>query len=765
MSGAQAKELLVEVGVEEMPARVVAPLGVYFARQMQERLTADGFSGAGDKTAVEWFATPRRLAFRLANLLQRLPDRVVERKGPSVAAAYDDGGNPTAAATGFAKSCGVALADVEQRDGRLYCRSKVAGLSLRERVEHNVKQVLAAAPLSERMRWQSQKPAAAACEFIRPVRWLLALYGSDVLEMEVLGVRAGGVSRGHRCGDGRPVEVAGAAAGVYERALEQNGVIVSFERREAMIAAMLGDAFPAPDDDKGAHARAAFLHELENFCGAELDEHGGGAIEALIRENAAMVEWPHAVIGSFDEAFAGRLPRSLIIQALVKNQKFFLGIDRNAGLANRFLVITNTKSCAESCAESCGRIRRGFERVARPRLNDAAFFLEQDTRAGLERRLQELGQVVFHKDLGSLADKVARITQLAAVIAASLRQADANFAVDDRVLGDAARLCKADLLSDTVREYPALEGEIGAYCARREGDDAVAAVIAEHCMPRTATAPLPATAEGCVLALADRLDTLAGIFGVGTRVSGSKDPYALRRASIGVIRLILALGRRVEEAGAAGLDFDMFELIDIAAAGYERQLKRPLENTAAVKQYLLERLKNYYPVHKPPPRLPSDQVEAAMAVSPERLLDLDARLAAINRYSQMPQMEVLIAANKRISNILKKNAAEAGDQTIDEGVMKDDAERLLYRSLRACADSVTELADRRRYREALENLVGLHQPIGRFFDEVLVMERDEAVRRNRINLLRAVRALFMRIGDFSKLTPHSGKARAEDAPR
>ncbi len=737
MSDTQAnKSLLAEVGVEELPARVVAALGADFARRLQDMLIADGFKQAADDT-TRWFATPRRLAVRLCAIAERLPPRAVERKGPALTAAYDDSGKPTAAALGFAKSCGAELSELEQKDGRLCHQHTAPGLQLHEQLGQYIEQALAAAPLSERMRW-GDKPHT----FIRPIHWILAVHADTPLEIDVMGIRSAGVSYGHRFY--HPGSIAIKSAEAYEQTLETEGkVIVAQEKRQTMIRKMYDDTFPAADgaDD----AQADFLRQLKNFYGG--DENHGDAIDALAAENAAMVEWPYPVCGSFDKTFCDSLPRPVIIQALIKNQKFFLGLDRNAKLSNRFLIISNVEGDAD------GNMQKGFERVAHPRLNDAAFFLRKDTEAGLDSFLPQLAKVIFHRELGTLADKSERLGEVAAAIARVLQSAGDDITLDTDALARAARLCKADLMTDTVREYPALEGAIGAYCARQQGDAAAGNIIAEHYMPRQAGAGLPQSTEGSILAIADRADTLAGIFAVGIRPSGSKDPFALRRAGIGVIRLILALGARLEKAGAAQPEFNLFALIDSAIAAYEKQLKRRFEpeNINAAKTYLLERIRGCYPTadtaHAPSP----DQIEAAMAIRPERLLDLNGRLAAICRFGRMPQMGTLIAANKRIGNILKKNAAEADSGEIEEHILKDEAERALYESLRACSESVTQLAKEQKYADALDKLVGLRAPIGTFFDEVLVMDDDHTVRRNRINLLHKVRALFMCIGDFSKL--------------
>lgn len=731
-SGAN-KSLLVEVGVEEMPARVVTLLGTDFARRIEEKLIADGFKQIAD-SKTQWFATPRRLAVRLSDIVAQLPPRTIERKGPALTAAYDDNGKSTSAAMGFAESCGVAVSDLEQKNGRLYHQYTAPGLQLHEKLGQYVEQALSDAPLSERMRW-GDKPYT----FIRPLHWVLALHADTPLQIEVMGIRSGGGSYGHRFY--HPDRIVIKTAEAYEHTLETEGkVIVAQEKRQTMIKKMYDDTFPAADhvDD----VRTDFLRQLGNLYANDSDS----VIDALVAENAAMVEWPYPICGLFDKTFCHSLPQPVIIQALMKNQKFFLGPEQDKNLSNRFLIISNVKG------DASGAMQKGFERVAHPRLNDAAFFLRKDIGAGLDSHLSQLARVVFHRELGTLADKSDRLGKIAATIARLLQSASGNIKLNADALARAALLCKADLMTDTVREYPALEGEIGAYCLRQQGHDTVADIIAEHYMPRQAGGSLPQSMEGNILATADRLDTLAGIFAIGIRPSGSKDPFALRRAAMGMIRLILSLGERVKKDFAIQPAFNLFALIDTAIAAYQRQLKKKFEreNIDAVKTYLLERMRAYYPTMDTAQALSPDQVEAAMSIDPEYLLDFNGRLMAINRFGQMPQMETLVAANKRISNILRKNADNSGGE-IDESILEDEAEWALYKSLQSCSETVKQLAKEQKYMDTLDKLVGLHAPIDRFFDEVLVMDKDKTVQRNRINLLHKVRTLFMCIGDFSKL--------------
>ena len=686
MSARAPQTLVVEIGVEELPPSRLHALGEAFAANLAAAFGDDGF----ELSAHQGFATPRRLAARLSGLSANQAERVIERKGPALERAYDDAGQPTSAALGFAKSCGVAVGELQVTDdGKRVClRRKEAGAGVRALLQEKVRGAMSALPVDKRMRWGD-----AAHEFIRPVRWVLALYGDEPLAIEIMGVRSGGDTRGHRRHAPGPLRVPDADA--YEDVLENRGkVIASFTERRRRIA-------------------------------AQIESAGGGRAltdEALLDEVTAMTEWPSAVAARFDPSLLS-LPAEVIVEVLAHDQKFFPLADADGRLTSGFVAVANVE-CASPEA-----IRRGYERVVSPRLADAAFFFEQDRRRGLASGVAELEGVSFHKKLGSLADKTRRLERLGGLLAEGL----GGVAADD--VRRAATLCKADLVTDVVREYPKLEGVIGGYYARAAGEcEAVACAVAEHRKPRRAGGELPQSGAGTLLAVADRLDTLVGIVGAGEKPSGSKDPYGLRRAGLALVRLVLE----------KRLDLDLDEWIAHAAAGYDGALDPA--NVASLPGYLLERVRGYYAERG----CGADEVAAAAAVRPLQLLDLDARLAAVRRFKALPQTASLTAANKRIRNILEKDARhDAGG--VDARALRHDAESGLYREYCARRERIAALAERRAYLEALNVLVELHEPINRFFDEVLVMSEDEAERRNRIGLLREVRSLFTCIADFSKL--------------
>ncbi|MDD9868360.1 MAG: glycine--tRNA ligase subunit beta [Gammaproteobacteria bacterium] len=699
------RSLLVEIGTEELPPPQLQALGEAFAAALAGAFERDGFRFAQTTP----FATPRRLAVHIAELPERGPGRVTERKGPSLDRCYDEHKQPTPAALGFARSCGVALEDLQvSDDNRLCLRRRETGAAVQELLEAHIAAALQALPAGRRMRW-----GAAAHEFIRPVRWVLALYGGEAAPVRVLGVRAGAVTHGHRQHCPQPLPVRDADA--WEDTLETEGrVIASFAKRRRRIAAQV---------ERAAEGRA--------LVG-----------DALLDEVTAMTEWPAAIAARFNPSFLS-LPAEVIIEVLEHDQKFFPTADAGGALLPDFVAVANIESAAPE------NIRRGYERVVAPRLSDAAFFFAQDQKRTLESRLPELGGILFHRKLGSLADKTRRLEQLVGQLAEHLAE-QLNTPAEDAVR--AAHLCKADLATDMVREYPALEGVIGRYYALADGESgAVAAAISGHRLPRRAGGALAPTAAGALLALADRLDTLAGIVGAGELPSGSKDPYGLRRAGAAVVRIVLE----------KQLDLDLGDWIARAAGAYG-ELPDP-DGIARLPGYLLDRIRGHYLERG----CAADEIAAAMAVRPLQLLDLDARLAAVRHFKALPQTGSLTLANKRIRNILKKDGAAdapaaaedapaANAATAANGGAGDDAESALQRAFRDRRRRVNDLAGRRDYLGALNTLVELREPIDRFFDEVLVMSEDENERRSRIGLLRDIHSLFTCIADFSKLDAKPG---------
>jgi glycyl-tRNA synthetase beta chain len=685
----EQRDLLIEVGTEELPPRALRKLSEAFAKGLSAELTAKNLRHGN----IQRFATPRRLAVLVRDLHANQPDQVLERRGPSLAAAYDQDGRPTKAAQGFARSCGVDLDALETRNtdqgAWLYYRSSRPGLPAGALLPAMVGTTLAKLPIPKRMRW-----GAGEAEFVRPVHWLVLLFGDEVLRTEILGVQTDRQTRGHRYHHPEPLTI-GAPAD-YAALLENDGkVIADFDLRRARICQQ--------------------VEGLASSLGGEarLDDD-------LLDEVTALVEWPQALAGSFDASFLD-IPPEVLITTMQDNQRYFPVISQGR-LLPHFIAISNIESADPDA------VRAGNERVIRPRFIDAAFFWAQDRKVSLESRRAALETVVFQQQLGTLLDKSRRVEELAASLAEQL-------CVDVAHARRAAALAKCDLLTQMVFEFPTLQGVMGRYYAAGDGEpEAVSVALDEQYMPRHAGDALPQTGVGQVLALAERLDTLVGIFAIGHRPTGEKDPFGLRRAALGVLRII------IERA----LDLDLEAMLQRAAEG----LADRLDATAAVPEtleYVMERLRTYYLDRDIAP----DVINAVMARQPTRPLDFDRRVRAVQAFRRLPEAESLASANKRISNILRQSGLAA--TSLDEQLLRDDAERELHGRVQRLSREVEPLFEMGKYEQALAHLAALRQPVDRFFDEVLVMADDEALKRNRIALLDRLGSLFLRVADLSRL--------------
>ncbi|MDQ3731628.1 MAG: glycine--tRNA ligase subunit beta [Pseudomonadota bacterium] len=683
--------LLLEIGTEELPPRALPLLS---------KALEEGLLGEFDRAGLTYggarrFATPRRLAVRLENLSSQQPDQFIERKGPALAAAFDKHGAPSKAAEGFARSCGVDVASLQRvetkRGARLYYRLTRPGEATRSLLPAMVAGVLANLPISKRMRW-----GAGEAEFVRPVHWIVLLFGEEVVDANILGVRTGRQTAGHRFH--HPGSLVIAAPAQYEVLLEAQGkVLADFDLRRARIR-----------------------QQVEGLADTL---HGRGVIdEALLDEVTALVEWPQALTGDFDPQFL-EMPPEVLITTMQGNQRYFPVVSPAAKLLPHFIAVSNVESQAPEV------VRAGNERVLRPRFNDAAFFWRQDRKIKLESRREALKNVVFQERLGSLFDKTARTERLATFIASRL-------AMNVDQARRAAVLSKCDLVTDMVFEFPDLQGIMGRYYAAYDGEpDAVAIALDEQYMPRHAGDALPCTPIGQVLALADRLDTLIGIFAVGYRPTGEKDPYGLRRAALGVLRLVIE----------RELELDLEIALREAASG----LPAPLDAAQAIPDtfdYIMERLKTYYSERGIAP----DVFNAVDACRPTRPLDFDRRVRAVQVFRELPEAQRLIGANKRIVNILRQ-ATEAVPRALDEALLQESAERELYRQVETARRKVEPLFEQGHYRQALTELASLRAVVDRFFDEVMVMSDDKQLKSNRIALLQQVSDLFLRSADISRL--------------
>lgn len=694
----ETRDLLIEIGTEELPPKALLRLSRAFSDGVRKGLIqADLAFGE-----VHDYAAPRRLAVWIEAVAATQADREQIRRGPALAAAFDDEGNPTPGAQGFARSCGVGVEQLEKletdKGAWLVHRVMERGRGTAELIPDIVDRALGQLPIPKRMRW-----GAGTAEFVRPVHWVVLLFGDEVIDAEILGVRSGRETRGHRFHHPAPIYIGEPAA--YAPLLQTEGrVLADFaERREAIRGQVI---------EAGVAA-------------------GGRALidEDLLDEVTALVEWPVAVVGDFETRFL-EVPSEALISTMQDNQKYFPVVDAQGRLLPHFITISNIVS------RDPAQVKAGNERVVRPRLTDAAFFWNQDRRQRLGARIDRLGTMVFQSRLGTLLDKQKRVARLAAHIAAAL-------GADPRLAERAAMLAKCDLLTQMVFEFPELQGVMGRYYAQHDGEpEEVAQAIDEQYRPRFAGDALPETATGQALAIADRLDTLVGIFAIGQPPTGDKDPFALRRAALGVLRILIE----------RKLDLDLVELLGEAGKEISATLKLNRENIekviADVFIFMMERLRAYYTDIGISP----DVFEAVVLAPkpPTRPIDFDARLHAVTEFRALPEAESLAAANKRIGNILRKTE-EAIPAAVAAERLVDAAERDLAKGLDALRGEVESAFDRGDYTTGLRRLAALREPVDRFFDNVMVMAEDAALRANRLALLQQLQSLFLRAADLSRL--------------
>ena len=681
-----AKDFLVELGTEELPPKALKSLGEAFLAGIEKGLKAAGLT----YSAARYYAAPRRLAVQIDQLAVQQPDRTVNLDGPPLQAAFDASGNPTQAALGFAKKCGVDLAQIDQSGPKLKFSQSIPGQPAVGLLPGIVEASLNELPIPKRMRWAARRE-----EFVRPTQWLVMLFGDEVVECEILTRKAGRESRGHRFHN--PDNVLISSPANYLEDLRSAHVLADFAERREIIA-----------------KRVAELAA----------EQKGSAIvpPALLDEVTALVEWPVPLVCSFEERFLA-VPQEALITTMQDNQKYFCLLDANGKLLPRFITVANVQSKAPE------HIVSGNEKVVRPRLTDAEFFFKQDQKQPLERFNERLKNVVFQAQLGTVFDKAERVSALAAFIA-------------ERIGGDAKNaaragiLSKCDLATEMVGEFPEMQGIAGYYYATAGGEaNDVALALNEQYMPRGAGAELPGTLTGAAVAVADKLDTLVGIFGIGMLPTGSKDPYALRRAALGVLRILIE----------KQLDLDLGETIAFAVGQYGDKVKA--EGLAAqVQDFIFDRLRARYEDEG----VDVAVYQAVRALTPTAPLDFDQRVQAVQAFRQLPEAEALAAANKRVSNILAKAEGEV-PQSVNAGLLNEAAEKALGSAVAAAEGEVAPLARARDYRSALARLAALRAPVDAFFEEVLVNADDSAVRANRYALLAKLRGLFLGVADISLL--------------
>lgn len=692
MSGATAT-LLFELGMEELPPGALDTLSDRLAEAL-----ADGLDRAGvSHGEVRALGAPRRLAVQIEAVARRQPDRDFERRGPARAVAFDETGAPTRAAEGFARSCGVdvdQLETIETDEGAwLVHRGTETGRDTDALLPALIDHALTQLPIPKRMRWGDQ-----SSEFVRPVHWVVLMLDQAVVPTEVFGVASGRDSRGHRFHHPGPVSL--ADAGDYTAAMRAAHVLVDrTDRRD---------------------------HILEGVR-AEGEAIGGHAVidTELLDEVNALVEWPSVLSGSFDEAFL-RVPPEALISSMQGHQRYFPVRDADGHLLPRFITVANIDS------RDRARVIAGNERVIRPRLADAAFFWDQDRARSLESRLPALEQVVFQKQLGSIAEKSARVAALAA------RYAE-RFETDAHQAQRAARLAKADLLTEMVDEFPELQGVMGRYYAREDGEaTAVAAALDEIYQPRFAADAVAASPLGRLLAVAERADTLVGIFAIGKAPTGAKDPFALRRAAVGLLRSLIEGEHAIDLAA-------LFQ----AAAAQQPAALAAAEQVEPLVEFCLERLRGVYQEAGYGAEL-FEAVRSVRAPGTLTPLDFDRRLRACHDFARLPAAGSLASANKRIRNILRKAGSEI-PATVDKTRLDELAEQALESALGSRAPAVEALIQRGAYSEALAQLAELREPVDRFFDQVMVMSEDPAIQANRLALLQRLQDQFLAVADVSAL--------------
>jgi glycyl-tRNA synthetase beta chain len=689
-----APELLVEIGTEELPPKALLALGQALGRELHGALARAQLL-ENDQTEYRNFAAPRRLAVRIPGVRRKQPDQDLERRGPAIQAAFDDSGAPTRAAQGFATSCGVTVEQLQRvRTGKgewLVHRHREPGRTAAALIPELLQHALGRLPIPRHMRWGDLD-----AEFVRPVHWLVLLHGDRVIPAELLSVHAGRDSRGHRFH--HPGRLRVKHARDYEGVLKKSGFVIAdfAERRERIRAGVM----------KLAAKEAGRAHIEED----------------LLDEVASLVEWPEPILGRFDAEYLD-VPHEALVSTMQANQKYFPVVDSKNRLLPCFLTVSNIRSRRKAV------VREGNERVLRARFADAQFFWNTDRKQKLESRVAALKDVVFHVRLGSVYDKTERIGRLGGIIAEQLGGARAE-------AERAAILCKADLLSGMVGEFPELQGIMGRYYALHDGEPkAVAEAIEEHYWPRFAGDLVAPSTAGRALAIADRLDTLTGIFAVGEVPTGEKDPFALRRAALGALRTMIE----------ARLDLDLRALLDEAVQPHQG-LPRSRGAAEQVYEFMMERLRAYYADAGVRP----DVFESVRVCNPSKPFDFGLRVTAVMAFLKMKEAASLTAANKRIRNILKQGEQLEWDH-VSEVLLQEPAEKVLAAKVKALREELAPLFEGGDYTAAMKKLAALRPQVDDFFDRVMVMVDEEAVRDNRLALLSGLSELFLRVADLSKL--------------
>ncbi len=687
-------DLLIELGTEDLPPKSLTKLTQSLAAGIRQGLEKVQLHFG----AIRTYATPRRMAVVVDDLQTRQQNTLVERRGPALTSAFDEDGNATSAAQGFARSCGVKVDDLEKlettKGAWLVFKQRQLGRETAEMIPELLQQAIHALPIAKRMRWGS-----IVGEFVRPVHWLVLLFGDDVIPFEFLGVTSCRDSQGHRFH--HPGTICVHSPQTYVSQLATEGYVLA--------------------------DMAVRRDTIRNQVSQLATELGGQVVmsEALLDEVTGMVEWPVALSGSYDKRFLA-LPIEVLICSMEIHQKYFAVSDEYGHLLPHFITVCNINSHDQD------QVVAGNERVILPRLSDAEFFWQQDRRHPLADRRQQLKTIVFHNKLGSVFDKSARIVKLVAIIA---KEVGADIKLAER----AAWLAKCDLVTEIVSEFPDLQGIMGHHYAQADGEQMeVAQALDEQYLPRFSGDKLPQTKTGQVLGLADKLETLVGLFGIGEPPTAVKDPFALRRAALGILRIIIE----------CKLDIDLLVLVQKTRQIFAGLI---IEHDATeqdqVMIYLFDRLRTYALDQG----VAADVFAAVLAVHPMRPLDFVQRLQAVTAFVQLEQAQALVTINKRISNILNKNNITINTNDIVRSLLREQAEQKLADQLAKVADTIKPLMAKQNYTSVLVALAGMQDVVDNFFVNVMVMVDDDAIRQNRLNLLNRTHALFLSVADISLL--------------
>ncbi|ARU64559.1 glycine--tRNA ligase subunit beta [Histophilus somni] len=684
------QNFLAEIGTEELPPKALKKLATAFAENVEQELNQAGL--AFEK--VEWFAAPRRLAVKVLGLAEAQPSKHVEKRGPAVSAAFDAEGKPTKAAEGWARGCGITVEQAERlstdKGEWLVHRAVIEGQPTKNLLVGIIDKALSGLPIPKTMRWGDKTE-----QFVRPVHTVTLLFGADLIEGEILGVASGRTVRGHRFLGEREFSL--DHADQYPQLLKERGsVVADFNERKALILAT-------------SREKATALGGV-----ADIEED-------LLEEVTSLVEYPNVLTAKFEERFLA-VPAEALVYTMKGDQKYFPIYDKDGKLLPHFIFVSNINP------DDPSKIIEGNEKVVRPRLTDAEFFFKTDLKQKLEDRLPRLETVLFQQQLGTLRDKTARIEALAGEIAAQI-------GADQTKAKRAGLLSKCDLMTNMVFEFTDTQGVMGMHYARHDGEDEdVAVALNEQYMPRFAGDTLPNSLVACSVALADKIDTLTGIFGIGQSPKGSADPFALRRAALGCLRII------VEK----NLPLDLADIVAKATALFGDKLTN--KNVVdEVVDFMLGRFRAWYESEG----IAVDVIQSVLARRPTKPADFDARVRAVSHFRTLDSAEALAAANKRVSNILAKADIAIGE--IDLGVCVESAEKTLAEAVIALKGEVQPLIAQGDYTAVLDKLANLRQPIDAFFDGVMVNVEEQTLRQNRLAILSTLQNLFLQVADISVL--------------